>query len=205
MKNIIKSLLLASFVFATLQSCSKDDAESQEESLETKQELKATKGMASKGDFQDLSPSVPEGSLNLETMLENFENKKERYFVNVSVTSILSSYITKPIVGYTLKEDLYWEVGSIGYWRADCSLRRSDSGFSSANHFEVLIYPNSSYPEMVDKNQVKITWRSGELGLNTFILENVSVRYISDGILINGSYTVRNSAIGVSIAISPKY
>lgn len=200
MKNIIKLLLLASFVFATLQSCSKDDDESQEQSLETKQELKATKGKASKINFQDLGPGVPEGSLNLETMLEN---NKQSYVVNVSATSILSYYTTKPIVGYTLTEKLYWEVGSIGYWRADCSLRRSDSGFSSANHFEILIYPNLSYPERVD--EIKITWLSSELGLQTFYLEKVFVRYMAEGILINGSYNLRGNPIGISIAVTGKY
>ncbi len=205
MKNLLKPITYLIFVFTLcISSCSKEETGSEQEDLQHQITLKSTGKSLAQNSFEPGELSLIDGNLHLGTMLENFQTKKRNYLMNVSTTAILNKGRTSAIVGYSLREYTYWEVGSRGYWRADNSINRSDTAFATSNHFEVLVYPDPSSPNLVDENRILITWRSPELGLNTFTLDNVSVYYVTDGILINGSYKIKNTPIGVSISITPK-
>ncbi|WP_273567986.1 hypothetical protein [Maribacter halichondriae] len=201
-KIILAYLIVACSL--TLVSCSKEGEVSEKEGLQNQPELNSTEGSVQKTSLTSKASLPSRGSLNLDIILDDFKSKKRSYHMNVSTTAIMNTGHVFPIVGYSLNQYTYWEVGSTGYWRADNRIKRSDSGFSASNHFEVLVYPNRSAPELVDQNGIKITWRSPEMGLHTFILENVSVYYVTNGILINGSYKIKDTPIGVSISITPK-
>ncbi len=155
--------------------------------------------------------SLPSGTLNntinLESIKQHLKNKKMCY-----VTS-LAANVTFPAGGGNRVKNIQGRFvdGSIreerNYLRLNTKLLRSDQGFNTSrgDTFEVLIYPDRSNAQLVDKNQVKLTWRSPENGLKTFNLRNVSVSYKPYGILITGDYEIDGKTlVGVSIGIIPE-
>lgn len=86
------------------------------------------------------------------------------------------------------------------YLRANFEILRSDNRFASSrgNAFEVIM---RSSGDSFSAEGVKITWRFPDVGLQTFMLENVHVQYGYYGITISGSKKVENKLIGFSITI----
>lgn len=146
------------------------------------------------------------GTLDLEKIKSHIKNGKFCYTVNVSSTAIFPPKHPKPVkaVDAYYSSTRYLKVERT-YLRSNGLLLRSDKGFNRnrGNNYEVLIYPDRRNPKLVNKNQVKITWRIPESQLRTFHLQNVSVRYERHGILITGDYKVDGVVFGVSIGIIP--
>lgn len=140
--------------------------------------------------------------LDLEILKKDLETQNRFYDVTIATASLLKSYKTTfPMAGYAIEQGIFWEEGSTGYFRTNARIKRSKT-FTQDNHFEVLIYPTLRDKSKVGR--VKITWRSRELGLNTFYLENANVVYTTQGILINGTKTIKEQPIGVTIVICSK-
>lgn len=155
----------------------------------------------------NLPPGTLNNNINLESIKQHLANKKVCY-----VTS-LAANITFPAGGGNRVKNIQGRFVNGGikhernYLRLNTTLLRSDRGFNTArgDTFEVLIYPQRSNAQLVDKNQVKLTWRSPENGLKTFNLKNVSVSYKPYGMLITGDYEIDGKTlVGVSIGIIPE-
>lgn len=86
------------------------------------------------------------------------------------------------------------------YLRTNFEILRSDHRFASSggNSFEVIMRPSG---DSFSAEGVKITWRFPDVGLQTFILENVRVQYGYYGVTISGNKKVENKLIGFSITI----
>ncbi|NER18697.1 hypothetical protein [Spongiivirga citrea] len=145
-------------------------------------------------------------NLDLEKIKNHIKSNKFCYTVNVSSTAIFAPKYPNPVKAvdayYTSTKYLKVERS---YLRTNGLLLRSDKTFnrSQGNNYEVLIYPDRRNPKLVNKNQVKLTWRIPESQLRTFNLKNVSVQYKPHGILITGNYEVDGIVFGVSIALVP--
>ena len=145
-------------------------------------------------------------NLDLEKVKKHIQDGKYCYRLNATSTAIF-----KPqgrLVGAVdarLTHNGYVKTER-AYLRTNGKLLRSDTNYNNArgNYYEVLIYPERNNPKKVDKNQVKITWRIPESQLRTFHLQNVSVRYKPNGILITGDYEVDGIVFGVCIALTPQ-
>jgi hypothetical protein len=155
---------------------------------------------------QTLPQGTLNGNLNLERIKQHLKNNKMCYVTTVSTTAIFDPKHPKPVtdvVGYFVSNELRQERD---YLRVNAKLLRQDSRFSSsrADNYEVLIYPQRSKKDLVDVNRVKLTWRSPEKGLKTFLLQNVHVQYKPYGILITGDYLLDGALVGVSIGLMPE-
>lgn len=160
------------------------------------------KSISSKNERVSRSISINSAKLNLTTIKKDMETQNRFYEVTISMAALSKSFKNIfPIAGYALEEEIYWEEGSLGYFRTDGQIKRSKT-FDFSNHFEVLIYPNRRDASKV--GDVKITWRSKELGLNTFSLENTTAVYHRDGILISGTKVIKGYPMGVTILVSTK-
>ncbi len=144
--------------------------------------------------------------LDLNKIKKHIKDGKFCYTVNVSSTAIFPPKYPQAVkaIDARYSSTRYLKVER-NYLRTNGLLLRSDNGFNRnrGNNFEVLIYPDRRNSKLVDKNQVKITWRIPESQLRTFNLKNVSVLYKPHGILITGDYEVDGIVFGVSIAVIP--
>lgn len=131
------------------------------------------------------------------------------YKVNLTSTAIIPPNTSSSGQILTAIDTYYTHTGYLktekNYLRVNGLLLRSDKGFSrhSGNSYEVLLYPDSSDSKKIDKNMVKITWRTPEKGLKTFHLKHVDVQYKSYGILIIGNYEIDSIVFGVSLSLIP--
>ncbi len=146
------------------------------------------------------------GNLNMEIIKNHINSGKYCYNLYLSTTVIIP-----PKNGKHLKEIIgYFGGGKYvkterNYLRVNDVLLRSDKRYnrSQGDNYEVLIYPERSNPKNIDKNQVKLTWRSPERGLKTFHLKHVSIQYKPYGIIITGDYELDGMIFGVSISLAP--
>ena len=147
-----------------------------------------------------------DNNLNLETIKQHIKDKKFCYVVKLSTTVIIPPEYPQAVMGITgyYSTTQYLRVER-SYLRSNGLMLRSDKNYNRAqgNNYEVLIYPDASDSKKVDKNQVKLTWNSPEKGLQTFHLQNVSMRYLPYGILITGDYDIKGMVFGVSLALMP--
>ncbi len=149
---------------------------------------------------------VTSSNLDLEQIKSHIKSGKYCYELNVSSTAIIP-----PKHPARLKTiDAYYSTTrnvrvERSYLRSNGLLLRSDKAFNRnrGNYYEVLIYPDRSDKRKIDKNQVKITWKTPEKGLKTFHLKNVSIQYKPYGILIIGDYEIDGIIFGVSIGLIP--
>jgi len=154
-----------------------------------------------------LPPGTLNGNLNLEKIKQDLKSGKLCYMTTLSTNTIFppkNPKAVKDIVGYFISSGIRHERNYLG---VNAKLLRSDKRFSSssADYYEILIYPQPGKPQLVNKNQVKLTWRSAENGLKTFNLKNVSVQYKPYGILITGDFEIgKKTMTGVSIGIIPQ-
>jgi len=155
----------------------------------------------------NLPPWALDNNLNLEKIKQHLKNRKMCYMTSLATNVIFPSgggKVVRNMQGRFASSSIFHERD---YLRLNTRLLRSDKRFnpSQADTYEVLIYPQRSKSHLVDKNRVKLTWRSPENGLNTSYLKNVSVQYKSYGILITGDYEINGKTmVGVSIAITPQ-
>jgi len=149
---------------------------------------------------------ITSSNLDLEQIKGHIKAGTFCYETKVSTTAIIppkSPRRLKAIDGhYSTRKYLKVE---LSYLRTNGLMLRSDKSFDRhrGDNYEVLIYPDRSDKRKVDKNQVKVTWRTAEMGLRTFNLNNVSVQYKPYGILIIGDYETDGTVLGVSIALTP--
>ncbi len=144
--------------------------------------------------------------LDLESIKNHIAEKKYDYHINLTLTAIIPpkhpTRLKAVNMYYKANNDVKVERN---YLRVNGLLLRGDHAFrvSSGNNFEVLIYPDRNDKRFIDKNGIKITWRSPEKGLQTFNLKNVSIQYKKYGILIIGEYEIDGIIFGASIALHP--
>lgn len=160
----------------------------------------------SKGALSNKSFPITSSNLDLEQIKGHIKAGTFCYEINVSTTAIIPPKAPRRLKGL----DGYYNTSKYvkierSYLRSNGLMLRSDKNFdrNRGDTYEVLIYPSGSDKRKVDKNQVKLTWRSTEMGLKTFSLNNVSVQYKPYGILIIGDYETEGTVLGVSIALTP--
>ncbi|ANI90364.1 hypothetical protein A9P82_14335 [Arachidicoccus ginsenosidimutans] len=131
----------------------------------------------------------------------NIDQGKACYNMYVSVCFVEkheAKYKPGPILAYALSG----VKSESNYIKSDFGLVRSDKHFSQAykNTCEVILRPTSTGG--FDPNNVKLTWRFPDIGLKTFMLENVHVQVSAYGVTISGDATVDGQKfLAVSIAI----
>lgn len=89
------------------------------------------------------------------------------------------------------------------YLRSNFMLLRSDKQFSRAygNTFEVIIIPDRN--GVFNPNNVKLTWRFPDIGVKTFLLENVHIQNHTYGVTITGDALIDGKKmLAVSIALA---
>ncbi len=184
MKNLTIASLLILFCFTSLQA-----------------QITKKKGALPNKPFP-----ITSSNLDLEQIKGHINAGTFCYEINVSTTAIIPPKSPRRLKGL----DGYYSTSKYvkverSYLRSNGLMRRSDKNFdrNRGDTYEVLIYPSRSDKRKVDKNQVKLTWRSTEMGLRTFHLKNVAVRYKPYGILIIGDQEIEGTVFGVSIALTP--
>ena len=164
-------------------------------------QIKPTTKLPNKNPFP-----ISSSNLDLERIKQHITSNKFCYEVSMSSTAIIPPKqlkAVKAVDGY-FSSTKYVKVER-NYLRMNGLFLRSDRAYnrSRGETYEILIYPNRSDKRKIDLNQVKLTWRSAEKGLKTFLLKNVNVQYKPYGIVIIGDYEIDGMIFGVTIGLKP--
>ena len=86
------------------------------------------------------------------------------------------------------------------YIQANAKAKRNDN--QQDNEVRFYVHHDNRGQGKVDKNKVKVNWKSGKTGEIAGNLSNVVVLYNKESILITGTLKKNGYTIGVSLAIS---
>ena len=107
-----------------------------------------------------------------------------------TITQALGATFLNEVVIYKRDRD---------YIQANANAKRSDK--QQNNEVRIYVYHDNIGQGKVDKDKVKINWKSGKTGEIAGNLSNVVVLYNKESILITGTLVKNGYTIGVSLAI----
>tara|TARA_R110002126_G_scaffold127512_2_gene269735 strand:+ start:5671 stop:6216 length:546 start_codon:yes stop_codon:yes gene_type:complete len=138
--------------------------------------------------------------VNISSIIDDVLSKKGSYNMTGSLTILDTSksgngvqaldlsFRNSPVIAYKGRD----------YIQANPQALRNDNNRKN----EVRVYVHHDTKGNVNTKNVKLNWKSGSTGEIVGILNNVSVLYQKNSILITGSFEKNGYIVGVSLAIS---
>lgn len=160
------------------------------------------KGIKTKTKLLDAVRDRINATLDLAIIKQNIENFKACYQMQGAVSYTQKNNdnpLSPPKQGYTTTAN-YLKSES-NYLRMNSLLLLSEKSFSRAagNNFEIILSPRGA---QINPDNVKVTWRFSDIGVKTFLLENVQIVYSQNGITLTGHKTIEGKQLAFSFAIS---
>ena len=127
---------------------------------------------------------------------------KRAYFMTGSVTTLKAPKTgdVATSLDISFRNSLVISRRGSNYIQANAQAKRNDN--NRTNEIRIYVHHDSRGQGKVDKNNVKINWKSGASGEIDGKLLNVTVIYQKDSILITGSFQKNGYTLGVCLAIA---
>lgn len=157
---------------------------------------------------EKVKPKLPEGTiaqlnapLDFATIKQQIDNGKACYTLSATVAYLEPAGSKKKPPKQAYSTSTGYLKSESNYLRMNALLLLSEKSFSrvAGNNFEIILFPLDN---RFDPNNIKVTWRFSDIGLKTFLLENVQITYSKSGITITGHKTVDGKQLAFSFAIS---
>lgn len=154
-----------------------------------------------------ISPSIYVTDLNLRTIKSDINNRTRNYFMTGSFTVVKTPSrnegdIAKTVaISFRNTPIMAPEGKGNHYIQANAQAKRNDN--NSINEFRIYIHQDGGSQGNIDKRNIKVNWKTGSIQVVNN-LENVSIIYEEDSILIIGTMQKYGYTLGVSLAISKR-
>lgn len=155
-----------------------------------------------------LKPKLPKGpviqqktELDLAIIKQNIDNGKACYTLSTAVAYLDAATDSKTPPKQAYSTSTNYLRSESNYVIMNSLMLLSEKSFSrvAGNSFEVILRPNGA---KINPNDIKVTWRFGDIGIKTFSLDNVEIVYSKTGITLTGHKTVEGKQLAFSMAIS---